>query len=149
MKRDPGEVARRIVRLLPGVGPAVVRAARALGFLADRAAQRAPEARVWTVGDPIEQARALAREEEETLLGAAIGITLALHEDAFLAEEPRVLTLRGSRSSGSNWWHARLAPSSLPPRRTGGPVPPDVFRMSEADVPPPPAAGGAGPEREE
>ncbi len=149
MKRDPDEIARRIVRLLPGVGPVVVRAARALGFLADRAAQRAPEARVWTVGDPIEQARALAREEEEALLGAAIGLTLALHEDAFLAEEPRVLTLRGNRSSGSNWWQTRLSPSSLPPRRTGPPEHSDVFRMSAVDVLPPPESGGAGPERDE
>ncbi len=132
MKRDPDEIARRLARLLPGVGPAVVRAARALGFLA----RRAPEARLWTVGDPIEQARALAREEEEALLGAAIALTLSLHEDAFLNDEPRVLTLRAGQRSVSNWWQTRLSPSSLPPGRVGPAARPDVFRNPEPEAPP-------------
>jgi len=142
VKRDPDEMARRVVRLLPGVGPAVVRAARALGFLAGRA----PEARVWTAGDPIEQARAMARDEEQTLLGAAIGLTLSLHEDTFLADEPRVLTLRGSRRPASNWWQNRGTPSSLPPGRMAPPGRPDVFSIPEpGSLPPQEPAGSAEP----
>ncbi len=147
MKRDPDEIARALVRFLPGVGPAVVRAAQALGFLAHRAANRAPEARVWTVGDPIEQARALAREEDELLLAAAIGLTLSLHEDAFLADEPRVLTLRGTRRSASNWWQTRA--SALPPPHSGPPARADVFRNPEPEGPLPSEPGPGAPERDE
>ncbi len=146
MKRDPDEIARTLVRFLPGVGPAVVRAAQALGFLAHRAANRAPEARVWSVGDPIEQVRALAREEEELLLAAAIGLTLSLHEDAFLADEPRVLTLRGARRSASTWWQTRT--SALPPAPSGPPVRADVFRNPEPESPLPPESGPAAERHE-
>jgi len=142
VKRGRAAIARDLVRLLPGVGPALVRAGRALGVLA----RRAPEAQVWTAGDPIEQARAVARTEEEGLLGAAIALTLALHEDTFLAEEPRVLTLRGSQRSASNWWQTRLSPSSLPPRRVGPPVHPDIFRIPEPGVEPPEQGTATGPE---
>ncbi len=149
MKRDPDEVARALVRFLPGVGPAVVRAAQALGFLAHRAANRAPEARVWTAGDPIEQARALARDEEERLLAAALGLTLSLHEDAFLADEPRVLTLRGARRSSSTWWQTRAsAASAVSPPPAGAPVRADVFRNPEPESPLPPVSGPAA-ERDE
>ncbi len=147
MKRDPDEIARTLVRFLPGVGPAVVRAAQALGFLAHRAANRAPEARVWTVGDPIEQARALAREEDELLLGAAIGLTLSLHEDAFLADEPRVLTLRGARRSASNWWQTR--PATQPPPHSGPAGRADVFRNPEPESPLPDEPGPRPPARDE
>ncbi len=146
MKREPDEIAQRLVRFLPGVGPVVVRAAQALGFLAHHAANRAPEARVWTAGDPIEQARALAREEDELLLAAAIGLTLSLHEDAFLADEPRVLTLRGTRHSASTWWQTRA--SAPPPAPSGPPVRADVFRNPEPESPLPPVSGPAA-ERDE
>ncbi len=144
MKRDPDEIARTLVRFLPGVGPAVVRAAQALGFLAHRAANRAPEARVWTAGDPIEQARALAREEDELLLAAAIGLTLSLHEDAFLADEPRVLTLRGAHRSASTWWQTRAA--SLPTPHSGPAGRADVFRNPEPESPLPSEGGPSAPE---
>ncbi|HEX9108246.1 MAG TPA: hypothetical protein VF832_13480 [Longimicrobiales bacterium] len=125
MRRDPDELARRVVRLLPGVGPAVVRAARALGMFA----RTSPEPSHWTAGDPIEQVRALARDEEDRLLAAAIALTLSLHDESLLAEEPRTLTLRNGPRSASNWWQSRLSPSSLPPRRVGPQARTDVFQI--------------------
>ncbi len=137
LKRDSDEVARRVTRLLPGVGPAVVKAARALGMLA----RTTPEPSHWTAGDPIEQARALARDEDDRLVAAAIALTLSLHDEALLSEEPRTLTLRTPARSASNWWQSRLSPSSLPPRRVGPPVRPDVFQIPEPGAAPGPEPG--------
>jgi len=138
MRRDPEELARRVVRVLPGVGPAVVKAARALGMLA----RATPEPSHWTAGDPIEQARALARDEEDRLVAAAIALTLALHDESLLAEEPRTLTLKNGHRTASNWWQSRLSPSSLPPRRVGPKARPDVFQI-------PLPESETGPERTE
>ncbi len=125
MRRDEEELPRRVVRLLPGVGPAVVKLARALGMLA----RTTPEPSHWTAGDPIEQARALARDEEDRLVAAAIALTLTLHDESLLADEPRTLTLRHGPRAASNWWQSRLSPSSLPPRRVGPQARPDVFQI--------------------
>ncbi len=125
MRRDEEELPRRVVRLLPGVGPAVVKLARALGMLA----RTTPEPSHWTAGDPIEQARALARDEEDRLVAAAIALTLTLHDESLLADEPRTLTLRHGPRAASNWWQSRLSPSSLPPRRVGPQARADVFQI--------------------
>jgi hypothetical protein len=126
MSADREEPPGRRGRFLLGVGPALLRAAQALGIFAPYA----PDAH-WTAGDPIEQARAQAREGEASLIAAAIALTLSLDEDAFLDDEPRVLTLRHAARNSSNWWQSRLSPSSLPPRRVGPPVRPDVFVIPE------------------
>ncbi len=120
------DLAARLARFLPGVGPAVVRAARALGVLAPYT----PEAH-WHAGDPIEQARAVAREGETALIAAAITLTLCMDEEAIGAFEPRVLTLHSAQRPYSNWWQSRLSPQSLPARPVGPPPRPEVLMTPE------------------
>ena len=132
------DLAARVVRFLPGVGPAVVRAARALGVLAPYT----PDAH-WHAGDPIEQARAVAREGETALVAAAITLTLCMDEEAIGAYEPRILTLHSAQRPYSNWWQSRLSPQSLPARPVGPPPRSEVLMTPEP--PPLPTTNGAAP----
>ncbi len=132
------DLSARIARFLPGVGPAVVRAARALGVLAPYT----PDAH-WHAGDPIEQARAVAREGELERVAAAITLTLCMDADAIGAYEPRVLTLRSAQRPYSNWWQSRLSPQSLPARPVGPPPRSEVL-MTPEPASLPTTNGGAG-----
>lgn len=135
------ELSARLARFLPGLGPAVMRAAHALGVLAPYA----PDAH-WHAGDPIEQARALARDEEMPLVAAAIALTLCLDHETIQDDEPRVLTLRSAQRPYSVWWQSRLSPSSLPPRPVGPPARAEVLRMPEpGGAPVAPATTGPDP----
>jgi hypothetical protein len=140
------DLSARLVRFLPGVGPAVLRAARALGVLAPYT----PDAH-WNAGDPFEQARAVERDGEVALVAAAITLTLCMDEEAIGVFEPRVLTLRSAQHPYSNWWQSRLSPQSLPARPIGPPPRSEVLMTPE---PPPfpttngtPGTGGERGER--
>lgn len=120
------DLSARVARFLPGVGPAVLRAARALGVLAPYT----PEAH-WHAGDAFEQARAVERDGEVALIAAAITLTLCMDEEAIGAYEPRVLTLRSAQRPYSNWWQSRLSPQSLPARPVGPPPRSEVLMTPE------------------
>ncbi len=125
------ELSARLARFLPGIGPVVMRAARALGVLAPYA----PDAS-WNAGDPIEQARALERESEMPLVAAAIALTLCMDHEIIQSHEPRVLTLHTAQRPYSNWWQSRLSPQSLPARPMGPPARADVLRTPEPGAAP-------------
>lgn len=136
---DRHEQPGRKAHFLPGLGSALVRVAQKLGMFAPYA----PDAH-WHAGDPFEQVRVVERLTETELIAAAIALTLSLDEDLLREHEPRILTLRNQHRPSSNWWQSRLSPSSLPPRRLGPPVRPDVFRIPEPGHGPAPAPGDEG-----